>query len=426
MEKFITVPFAWLLSLLYDLTNNYGVAMILFAVVVQLVLLPITAKSKKGMMKMSRMQPKIQEIQRKYANDQAKQQEAMQALQREEGGMGCGGCLWSFIPIFILWPLLTMIREPIVYLLGQDADTAAKIVEVIKEAAPHLFGKNDYYNQVIAAQAIPDYVEAIKAAIPGISPDVLAGINFNFIGLNLGSVPTYDMFNGQWWSYLWQGKFSYLSSTSFFNTAWWVWSNIGLALIPVISAGSQVLQTMISQKMNNSVITNEKGLQDKEMAEKSQANQSMKMMLWMMPIMSLIIGFTVPASLSVYWFIGGVVRTVEDIFLTRHYRKIYDAEDAARLARYQAELEAEAEKERIRAEKRAANPDGITANTSKKKLQQKQKAEEAAAKAAAAKEYAAKKGIVIEEKSDDDCMSGIKERPYCKGRNYDPNRYTEE
>ena len=86
MEKFITVPFAWLLSFLYDLTHNYGFAMIIFAVVVQLVLLPITAKSKKSMMKMSRLQPRIQEIQQKYANDQAKQQEAMRELQKEEGG----------------------------------------------------------------------------------------------------------------------------------------------------------------------------------------------------------------------------------------------------------------------------------------------------------------------------------------------------
>ena len=405
MEKIITVPFALLLSFLYDLTNNYGWAMILFAVLVQLILLPITAKSKKSMMKMSRMQPKVQEIQRKYANDQAKQQEAMQALQREEGGMGCGGCLWSFIPIFILWPLLTMIREPIVYLLGQTPEVASQIVDVVRTAAPGLFGKNEYYNQVIAAQAIPQFAEQIKAAIPGIGTDVLSGINFSFFGLNLGSVPTYDVF----------------------NAAWWVWSNIGLFLIPVISAGSQVLQTVISQKMNNSVITNEKGLQDKEMAEKSQSNQSMKMMIWMMPIMSLLIGFGVPASLSIYWFVGGVVRTIEDVLLTKHYRKIYDAEDAERLKRYQAELDAEAEKERIRAEKRAANPEGITENTSKKKLQQKQKAEEAAAKAAAAKEYAAKKGIAVEEEEKaNDCMSGIKERPDCKGRNYDPNRYTEE
>ena len=406
MEKIITIPFAWLLSFLYDLTGNYGFAMIIFAVLVQLVLLPITAKSKKSMMKMSRLQPRIQEIQQKYANDQAKQQEAIQALQKEEGAsMGCGGCLWSFVPMLILFPLLTMIREPIVYLLGETPETAAKIVEVIKEAAPTLFGNNNYYDQVVATQAIPQFAEQIKAAIPGISADTLAGINFSFLGLNLGSIPEYNIFSAEWI---------------------WNWAHIGLFLIPVISAGSQLLQTLISQKMNNSVITNEKGIQDKEAAEKSQSNQSMKMMMWMMPVMSLWIGFTVPASLSLYWFIGGVVRTIEDTILTRHYRKVYDAEDAERLKRYQAQLDAEAEKERIRAEKRAANPDGITENTSKKKLQQKQRAEEAAAKAAAAKEYAAKKGIAVEEESNSDCLSGVKDRPYCKGRAYDPNRYTEE
>ena len=77
----ITVPFGWLLGQLYDLTSNYGVAMIIFALAVNAVLLPINAKSKKSMMKMSRLQPRIQEIQRKYANDQQKQNEAMQKLQ---------------------------------------------------------------------------------------------------------------------------------------------------------------------------------------------------------------------------------------------------------------------------------------------------------------------------------------------------------
>ena len=83
----------------------------------------------------------------------------------------------------------------------------------------------------------------------------------------------------------------------------------------------------------------------------------------------------------------------------------------------------EAEKERIRAERRAANPDGITDNTSKKKLQKKQQQAEEAAKAAAKKEYDAKKGIVEEEPEEKKTLSGIAERPYCKGRAYDPNRY---
>ena len=200
---------------------------------------------------------------------------------------------------------------------------------------------------------------------------------------------------------------------------------IGAALLPVLSAGWQIVSMLISQKTNNSLVTNEKGVQDKETAQNSQSAQSTKTMMYMMPLMSLFIGFTIPAALSLYWFVGGVVRTVEDMILTKSLRKIYDAEDAERLARYMEEDRLEAEKERIRAEKRAANPDGITENTSKKKLQQKRQAEEAAAKAAAAKEYAAKRGIAEEEAEDTapKAMSGIAERPWCKGRAYDPDRY---
>ena len=403
LSDIVTVPFGWLLGQLYHLLDNYGLAMIVFAVIVQLVLLPITMKSKKSMMKMSRLQPKMQEIQRKYANDQQKQNEAMQQLQKEEGAtMGCGGCLWSFVPMLILLPLFTVIRQPMVYILGESAENVEQIIKIVKELEPSLFGSNNYYDQVTAAQAISKYATQIATAIPGISADTLAGINFDFLGgINLGAIPSFNVFK---WGV-------------------WNWATIGAFLIPVVSAGSQVLQMFLSQKANDSVITNDKGVQDKETAEKSQTAQQSKMMMWMMPLMSLWIGFTVPAALSLYWFVGGVVRMVEDHILTKHYRKVYDAEDAVRLQRAMEQEAIEAEKERLRAEKRAANPDGITANTSKKKLQQKQKEAEDAAKAAAAKEYAARKGIVEEEEAEKQTLSGITDRPYCKGRAYDPNRY---
>ena len=409
LSNLITVPFGWLLGQLYHLTSNYGVAMILFALAVNLVLTPINAKSKKSMMKMSRLQPRIQEIQRKYANDQQKQNEAMQQLQREEGAsMGMGGCLWSFVPLFILFPLFTVIREPITYILGETAEVTAQIVEVIKTASPDLFSNarnGGFYDQVIAAAAIADHAAALKAAIPGISAETLAGINFNFIGINLGNIPQFNIFASTWA---------------------WDWAHIGAFLIPVISAASQVLQMKISQKTNDSVITDEKGVQDKETAAKSQTAQTNQMMIWMMPIMSLWIGFTVSAGLSLYWFIGGVFRMITDPIMTAHYRKVYDEEDAIKIQRAIEADRVEAEKERIRAERRAANPEGQTQNTSKKKLQKQQMAEEAAAKAAAKRAYDEAKGIYAEEEADASCLSGIPSRPYCKGRNYDPNRYNTE
>lgn len=401
LSDIVTVPFGWLMGWLYQVTGNYGVAMILFAVCVQMALLPITAKSKKSMMKMSRIQPQMQEIQRRYANDQQKQGEALRQLQQEEGVSMGGSCLWSLIPMFILFPLFTVIREPLTYILGCGADMAAQIVEILKNLDPEAFGSNVAYAQVTAAQLIPQYAAEIKAALPAIEDTVLHGINFDFLGVNLGSVPSFAFW--KWEAYN--------------------WANIGLFLIPLLSAGSQVLQTKIMQKQNNSVITDKNGVQDEEMAKNSQANQTSQSMMLMMPLMSLWIGFTVSAGLSVYWFIGGVVRTIQDVILTSRYRKIYDAEDAIKLQR-KMELDAiEAEKERIRAERRAANPEGQTQNTSKKKLQKAEAAKLAAEKAAAAREYNAKHGVVEEEAPKNEALSGIPERPFCKGRAYDPNRY---
>ena len=171
LSDIITVPFGYLLSFLYQLTGNYGVAMILFAVLVQVVLMPINAKSKKSMMKMSRLTPRVQEIQSRYANDPQKQNELIQKLYRDEGASMGGGCLWSLIPLLILWPLLAVVRQPITYILMESADVAQQIVSVIKDAAPSMFSSNSYYDQVIAAQAIPQFVEELKAACP---PNVTA------------------------------------------------------------------------------------------------------------------------------------------------------------------------------------------------------------------------------------------------------------
>ena len=401
LSDIVTVPFGFILKVLYDLTTNYGVAIILFSVLVKLVLLPMNAKGKKSMMNMARLTPDIERIRKKYPDDTNKQQQLTQELYKKEGVSTCGGCLWSFIPLLILFPLYTVIRQPIEYMLGETAENAKLIVDAIKTAAPELFGKNDFYAEMIAARHIPDFINEIRAVLPEVNEATLACVNFDFLGIDLGRQP----------------------SINFFAWEAFDWANIGLFLLPVLSAASSVLSMLISNKQNDSVVTNEKGIQDKETAKQSQQNQTAKTMMWMMPIMSLWIGFTVPAALSVYWLISGVLGTITDTIMTKHYRKIYDAEDAERLKKYLAEEAIEAEKERVRAEKRAANPEGITANTSKKKLQQKQKAEEEAAKAAAAKEYALKKGILVEEDEEDKPLSGIADRPFAKGRNYDPNRY---
>ena len=404
ISDIIRIPFGYVLDWLYQFTNNYGLALIFFSIIVRLILVPVNAKSKKSMMKMSRLQPKIQAIQRKYENDKQKQQEEVQKLQQEEGAsMGCGGCMWSLIPLFIMLPLYHVVRQPIQYMLHESAEAAEAIVALIKTNLPNAFGSNAYYDQMVAASHIGEFIEQIKAAGIAVTDRTLQSLNFGFLGIDLSQIPTFNIFSEAWK---------------------WDWNHIGAFLIPVLSGGSQVLSMWLSQNSNNSVITNADGVQDKETAKNSQSAQQTKTMMFMMPLMSLWIGFTVPAALSLYWFIGGVVSMIENQIMTAHYRKVYDAEDAVRLQAALEREKEEAERERVRAEKRAANPDGITENTSKKKLQQKQKAEEAAERAAAAREYAVKKGILEEtEPEEKQTLSGVSDRPYCKGRAYDPDRY---
>ena len=403
----VQVPFGWLLTKLYEFTFSYGWALIIFAFIVKLVLLPATAKGKKSSMKMSRLSPEMKRLQEKYADDPTRQSEEMRALYKREGVSVGGSCLWSLLPLLILIPLYTVVRQPIVYMLGETKEAAELIVSTIKELSPDSFSGNNFYEQMVAATLIPQFAEQIKAALPEISEATLAGVNFNFLGIDLGAVPSYNIFSSEWV---------------------WNWAHIGAFLVPVLSAGSQLLSMFVSQKMNNSLVTDENGIQDKETAEQSQANQQTKMMLWMMPIMSLWIGFGIPAALSLYWFAQGIVSLISDVYLTQKYRKIYDLEDAERLKKLKASEAIEAEKERVRAERRAANPEGITANTSKKKIQAAKQKEQEKAKDAAAKEYAMKKGEVVEQeqKNENAPLSGIAERPNCKGRAYDPNRYKEE
>ena len=134
----IQVPFGYLLEYLYRFTSSYGWALIIFAFIIRFVLLPTTAKSKKSTMKMSRLTPQVQFLQKKYANDREKQAMALQQLYKEEGVSMGAGCLWSLVPLLIMFPLYQVVREPLVYMLHETGETADAIVAALKEINPDL------------------------------------------------------------------------------------------------------------------------------------------------------------------------------------------------------------------------------------------------------------------------------------------------
>ena len=135
---YICVPFAWLVRLFYNLTNSYGVALILFTLVIKLIMLPFQMKSKKSMMRMSRVSGQMQELQKRYAKNQAKLQEEMQKLYEEEGVNPMSGCLWSLIPFPILIALYSIIRQPITHFMMLSKDVLQTVVQSAADAGVNL------------------------------------------------------------------------------------------------------------------------------------------------------------------------------------------------------------------------------------------------------------------------------------------------
>ena len=381
---FIQIPFGYVLEFFYEFFNNYGIALILFSLAVKIILLPASAKSKKSMMKTSRLQPKVKQIELACGDDKQKYQQEVNALYKEEGVSMFGGCLWSLLPLLILFPLYNVIREPLQYLLHLDTGVIDKIKEVYAAAQNVEVGKLNAYWQYAVAQDMGSYADVAGN---------VKSLNLTFLGIDLGQVPDWKV-----WT---------LSG----------WSQIGGALIPIVSGGLNYLAMFVSQKMNNTVIRNEDGEVDEAAAKTAQTG---KVMTMLMPLMSVWFGFIMPLGLSIYWIAQSAFGIIQDYFLTKHYKKVYDAEDEIKRQKAAERAEAEAEKERIRAAKRAANPDGITENTSKKKQQLREKQE----REAAAKEFEEKKRAEMGEASEDTAPSGGEaNRPYARGRAYMEGRY---
>lgn len=355
------------------------------------------------MMKMSRVTPKVKALEAKYADDKQKYQEEVNKLYKEEGVSTCGGCLWSLLPLLLLLPLYEIIRQPITWqILHGNYGLMTQITEALAKNPISDLATTGAYWEMSAITRIPEIIKAISATAPeaakalqAANPVLIDPETFRLLGINLSAIP-------QW-------KLWTISPLT--------WNEIGQFLIPVISGGFNFLSMFISQKMNNQVVVDDKGEQDAEMAKQSQASN--KLMNYMMPLMSVVFGFMFPAGLSIYWIAQAIIGIVQDYFLTKHYKKVYDAEDEIKRQKAAEEAAAEAERERQRAEKRALNPDGITENTSKKKLEQQKKAEKAAAEAAYQAKLAEERGETADPAADE-------RRPYSRGRAYRSDRYRDE
>lgn len=378
----ICIPFAWLLRVFYNLTGSYGVAIILFTLAIKVILLPFQIKSKKSMIRMNRMSGKVQEIQKKYANNQAKMNEEMQKLYTEEGINPMSGCLWSFLPLPILIALYSIIRQPITRFMmlkedvleglltsvkaaGIDMSTIIQMkdgVAVVKDGVTQLtpYGEINLVN--IINSKLPELVENLDGWI---------NVNYEFIGLNLTTNP-WDMVK----------NFSF------------GWAAIGLILIPILAGAFQFVMSWYTMKTN---------------PNQGAAGNSMKSMMYMMPLMSVYIAFIMPAALGIYWIAQSIFSLIQEVFMTKFFNKKLQEEEDARYEAREADRKRRQEEARVLQEQRKQQAE------QKQSLKEKR---EAAQKAKAAK--AAKAGTSTTE------AGRVGDRPYARGRAYKADRYEDE
>ncbi|MDR2665619.1 MAG: membrane protein insertase YidC [Oscillospiraceae bacterium] len=396
MLRAIAQPFGWLLLKLYEVFGNYGVAVILFALIVKVVLLPFQMKSKRGMMQQSQLQPLMKELEKKHGANKAKYNEELAKLYKEEGVNPASGCVWSLIPLPILLALYYAIRYPITTMMGIGGDALNALLARMAEVAPRSMWvklgldasvKAGSDAEIAQAQFIGGHF-ANFANIEGIG-DKLRQVDYNFLGMDIGSQPS--------WKFLW--------TTDWGNPAVWG-PQLGLFLIPIVTGILTFLSSRIGAKMNP--------MQQQE----GQGQGSMKMMMYLMPLMTVYFGFVVPAALGIYWAAGSVFGIAQDVWLNKRYTRILEAENAEKNARRRAK-EAQLEAKRLETErKKAESATEINPNTSKRKRQVSEKHDQLAKASEWDKKH------TPDEPEYEPSRQGA--RRFARGRAYDPDRFNEE
>ena len=349
----ILTPFAKLILWFYEISGSYAIALVLFGLVVRMILFPIFLKGRKSMLAMSGLAEKQKVLQQKYMRDRQRYSIELQKLYEEEGVKPSGGCLWSFLPMPFLMLLYLVIRRPLTYLMGMSEDMFNSVSNL-------LYGQvYDYKNQQLQmAQDVFLNHDRITAAVPELAD--MPVIDFSFLGANLSSTPHF-MF--------WKQE-DLLPAFVLF-------------MIPVISAVLNIVTTRVSTNVNAKITGASRTM-----------DQNTKMTMFMMPLFSLWICFTLPAALGIYWIANSIFAIAQEYmnipFLRKHQKKLEEEKVKRK----------EEEKERVKQEKKAQAEAKKKAAEEMRRIQMERKVNKSLAAA-----------------------SRVGERPYARGRSYDPDRY---
>lgn len=282
MFKLLAELFGYVLNFVYGIVNNYGLAIIIFTILLRVILLPINIKQQKMLKKSAKIQEKMKELQDKYGNDTIRLSQEVQELYKKENMSPFSGCLSSILQIFIVISMFMLVSKPLSYMRQIPAD---KIDEYKKQVESMENVQTSNYVEISIIRNLGATIED-------------ANINMDFLGLDLSDIPSQN------------------------------YSDVKVFIIPVLYVATSILSMKLTtatmnkkkEEKKESPIDKEDGKLvkvEKEPDEMEAMEAMNKNMRYMMPVMTVSIALIAPLGLALYWFMSNLLMIIERLIVNK-------------------------------------------------------------------------------------------------------------
>ena len=275
MIDFFAYSFGYVLNVLYNIVKNYGLAIIIFTILLKLIMMPLSLKQQKTLKKSAAMQEKLNEIQDKYKNDPQKMNQEMIDLYKQENMSPFSGCFSSIIQIIVILSIFFLVQKPLTYMKRMDENTINNYKTEIEQNLQD--GERIRYPEI----------EIIKQKG---SENEEININMNFLGLDLSNIPYRDA------------------------------TNLTVYIIPALYVISSIISMKLTSPTSNKK-ENKEGKDSKSLTVKKEENPMEEMnknMMLLMPVMSVSISLVAPLGLALYWLVSNILMIIEKMVINKY------------------------------------------------------------------------------------------------------------
>ena len=313
--------FGWLVRVLFQFFGNYGLAIIFLTIIIRGALIPLNVKSQKSMLKMQALSGKQAELQRLYGDDKEAYQEAFMKMQKENGAGGLSGCLLPILSIFIIWPIYRIVSGPLIYLSQVSKENIASMIEL-----GNRFGEGGILARGVSPEIHIGLIKALNENSQFLNECIKQGffkmdqmVDLHFLGMDLTVTPAWNPVT------IAHDPKTYLP----------------MLIIPVLVVVTNILVMQMSKMLKPGWKEEEEAKKRAKMnparagqagdtkgGAEDYAQQSMKMMNWMMPILMLVTTFTMPAAMGIYWIMSGLMGILTSVIVYFMFTKPYEAKKA--------------------------------------------------------------------------------------------------